>query len=146
MIKHCSIMFQNSVTVWRIDMGCLFAYVRICKTRQQPSSCSCCNIAVQSILLFHHSLITCSNMHEQRCWFIMMVPTTLFKSVRSSHEQSVPTCINKPVNRQKQAVRFYVCTQASKMRRGGWAICCGWNLLKNNIPIYVFLSLPLFEV
>ena len=80
-----------------------------------------------------------------------MVPTTLFKSVRSSsgHQQSVPTCTNKPVknnvqvaqlnhvqagqlnrvqagqlnrvqaqasstmfkpvNRQKQAVCFYVC-------------------------------------
>ena len=33
-------------------------------------------------------------------WF----PTTLFKSVRSSsHEQSVPTCMNKPVNNHVQA-------------------------------------------
>ena len=33
-----------------------------------------------------------------------MVPTTLFKSVRSSsHEQSVPTCMNKPVNNTVQA-------------------------------------------
>ena len=34
----------------------------------------------------------------------MMVPTTLFKSVRSSsHEQSDPTCMNKPVNNTVQA-------------------------------------------
>ena len=34
----------------------------------------------------------------------MMVSTTLFKSVRSSsHEQSVPTCMNKPVNNTVQA-------------------------------------------
>ena len=33
-----------------------------------------------------------------------MVPATLFKSVRSSsHEQSVPTCMNKPVNNHVQA-------------------------------------------
>ena len=33
-----------------------------------------------------------------------MVPTTLFKSVRSlSHEQSVPTCMNKPVNNHVKA-------------------------------------------
>ena len=33
-----------------------------------------------------------------------MVPTTLFKSVRSSnHEQSVPTCMFKPVNNTVQA-------------------------------------------
>ena len=33
----------------------------------------------------------------------MMVPTTLFKSVRSSsHQQSVPTCMNKPVNNHVQ--------------------------------------------
>ena len=69
-----------------------------------------------------------------------MVPTTLFKSVRSSsHEQSVPTTdkpVNntvqagqlnhvqagqlkfKPVNSQKQAVHFYVC-----IRKPCIAIC-----------------------
>ena len=75
--------------------------------------------------------------YEHGCWFITMVPTTLFesynvylndtrisytqlwlssidneckcqillfKSVRSSsHEQSVPTCMNKPVNNHAQA-------------------------------------------
>ena len=44
-------------------------------------------------------------MYEHHYWFIMMVPPTLFKFVRSSsHEQSVPeTCTNKPVNNPVQA-------------------------------------------
>ena len=41
---------------------------------------------------------------QPSCCFIMMVPTMLFKSVRSSsHEQSVPTCMNKPINNHVQA-------------------------------------------
>ena len=42
-----------------------------------------------------------------------MVPTTLFKSVgSSSHEQSVPTCTNKPVNNHVQAGHVQACQQA----------------------------------
>ena len=60
-------MFQHIVYSLANRQG-LFAYV--------------CNLII--------SLTACSIMHEQRCWFIMMVPTTLFKPVRSSsHEQSV---------------------------------------------------------
>ena len=84
----------------------LFAYVRTCKTRFDTTKyiSGRCNIAVQSCYFNHHSLTTCSIMHEHGCWFIMMVPTTLFKSVRSSsHEQSVPTCMNKPANNTVQA-------------------------------------------
>ena len=45
-----------------------------------------------------------SNKVVHGCWFITIVPTTLFQSVRSSsHEQSVPTCMNKPVNNTVQA-------------------------------------------
>ena len=49
------------------------------------------------MLLFHdQSLTTCSIMYERDCWFILMVLTTLFKSVRSSsHEQSVPTLVTE---------------------------------------------------
>ena len=54
-------------------------------------------------MLFLNSLTTCSIMHENGCWFIMTVSTT-FKHVRSSsHEQSVPTCMNKSVNNHIQA-------------------------------------------
>ena len=60
----------------------------------------CCNMVVIPSFpdnMFYH-------VYECGCWFITMVPTTLFKSVRSSsHEQSVPTCMNKPVNNHVQA-------------------------------------------
>ena len=39
-------------------------------------------------LLFYHSLTACSIMYEHGCWFIVMVPTTLFKSVRSSSQHA----------------------------------------------------------
>ena len=90
----------------------------------------------------------------------IMVSTTLFKSVRSSsHEQSVPTCMNKPVNnhvqagqlnhvqaclqpcstvfkpvnRQKQAVRFYVFISAKKLAcmRGS----AFWGMRVNNLGV-----------
>ena len=77
----------------------------------------CCNIAVQScyfIIPWQHV------QYEHGCWFIMMVPTTLFKSVRSSsHKQSVPTCMNKPVNNTVQAGQLnYV--QACQQRCSSW--------------------------
>ena len=37
---------------------------------------------------------------QQRCLSLL---------VHQANQQSVPTCMNKPVNMQKQAVRFYVC-------------------------------------
>ena len=50
-------------------------------------------------------------MHEHGCWFIMMVPTTLFKSVRSSsHEQFFPTCMFKPVNCKKSSRACHYCS------------------------------------
>ena len=51
-----------------------------------------CNIAVQFIMMV------------SRCRYIVTVSTTLSKSVCSwSHEESVPTCMNKPVNNTVQA-------------------------------------------
>ena len=67
----------------------MFVFVRTCKTRFDTNYQvhGCCNIAVQSCY-YNHSLTTCSIMYEHGCWFIMMVPTTLFKSVRtSSHDE-----------------------------------------------------------
>ena len=65
-------MFQ--VSTYCIQLGESSGVVRVCVRT--------CNLVI--------SLTACSIMHEQRCWFIMMVPTTLFKPVRSSsHEQSV---------------------------------------------------------
>ena len=65
-------MFQ--VSTYCIQLGESTVVVRVCVIT--------CNLVI--------SLTACSIMHEQRCWFIMMVPTTLFKPVRSSsHEQSV---------------------------------------------------------
>ena len=56
---------------------------------------------VAYIMIPWQHVLSCMNMAS--CWFIMMVPTTLFKSVPSSrHEQSVPTCMNKPVNNHIQ--------------------------------------------
>ena len=55
-------------------------------------------------------------MYEQRCGFVMMVPKTTFKSVRSSsYEQCVPTCMNKSVNNTVQLGQLNhveVCQQA----------------------------------
>ena len=89
-------MFQHIVYSLANRQG-LFAYVRTWKTRLDTTTKFMVVVTIHySILLFHHSLTTCSIMHEHGCWFIMMVPTTLFKFVRSSsHEQSVPTCMNK---------------------------------------------------
>ena len=70
----------------------LFAYVRTCKTRLNTSPF---DLVISSFP---------DNMHEHGCWFIMMVPTMLFKFIcSSSHEQSVPTCMNKPVDNHVQA-------------------------------------------
>ena len=98
--------------------GIIISLIYIYWTRAQVVGNGFCSSVVQhwssnteehrcSILLFHYSLTTCSIMHvpvyEQRCWFIMMV-ATLFESFRSSsHEPSVPTCMNKPVNNHVQA-------------------------------------------
>ena len=47
-----------------------------------------------------------------------MVPTTLFKSVHSSsHVQSVPTCMNKPVNNHVQAGQLNHDVQACKQEK-----------------------------
>ena len=74
----------------------------------------CCNIAVQFcyvIIPWQHVL---SCMNNAVAGFIMMVPTTLFKSVRlSCHEQFVPTCMNKPVNNTVQAGQLNQCWSLS---------------------------------
>ena len=99
-------MFQRIVTAWRIDRGCSRMLEHAKPTWYNKQVHGCCNIAVQSCY-FIIPLTTCSIMYEHGCWFVMMVPTTLFKSVRSSsHEQSVPTCMTKPVNNHVQAVQL----------------------------------------
>ena len=80
---------------------------------QQPSSWLLYHLC--SVLLFHHSLTTCSIMFKHGCWFIMMVPTmnSLFQhawpSLSTTMFKLASSTMFKPVNRQKQAVRFYVC-------------------------------------
>ena len=88
--------FNILYTAWRVDRGCsrMIEYAKPDLIRQPVHG-----IVVTSLFNFVISsfLTTCSIMHEYGCRFMMIVPTTLFKSVRpSSHEQSVPTCMNKP--------------------------------------------------
>ena len=60
-------------------------------------------------------------MHEHGCSFIMMVPTTLFKCVHSSsHEQSVPTFMNKPVNNHVQAGQLNQCSSWPAQPGSSW--------------------------
>ena len=107
-------MFQNIVYSLANRQG-LFAYVRTCKTRLDTTTKFMVVVTSLFNLVYHHSLTTCSIMYEHGCRFIMMVRTTLFKSVRSSsREHSVPTCMNKPVNNHVQAGQFnhvQVCQQ-----------------------------------
>ena len=76
-------------------------------------------------------------MYEHGCWFNMMVPTTLFKSVRSSsHEQSVPTCMNKPVTVFKPVSSIYI----SGVRSSGHRLKP--NMAAMEALSYVGFSLP----
>ena len=62
-------------------------------------------------------------MYEHGCCFIMIVPITL-KSVRSSsHEQSVPTCMNKPVNNHVQAGQLNLDQHCSCLSTGNKKLC-----------------------
>ena len=96
----------------------------------------CCNIAVQScyfIILWQH-VLSCMNMavdlswwFQQRCSSLFVhqamnslfqhartsLSTTLFKLASSSMFNLASSTMFKSVNRQKQAVRFYVCTIGS---------------------------------
>ena len=83
-------MFQHIVTAWRIDRGCsrMLEHAKS-DLIQQPSS-----------WLYHTAVHHC----DIAVQFITIDGFTLFKSFcPSSHEQSVPTCINKPVNNTVQA-------------------------------------------
>ena len=112
-------LFNHVLTLLQLgeSTGVVRAYVRTCKT-QLPDTTTivrgCCNIAVQScyfIIPWQHVL---SCMNNAVAGFIMMVPTTLFKSVRlSCHEQFVPTCMNKPVNNTVQAGQLNQCWSLS---------------------------------
>ena len=99
MIGKITVLF-NHVATYCIQLD---ESTRVVRTSNNQVH-GCCNIVVQSCYFIIPCMTTCSIMYEHGCWFIMMVPTTLFKSVcSSSHEQSVPTCMNKPVNNHVQA-------------------------------------------
>ena len=119
-------MFQHIVCSSANRQG-LFAYVRTCKTRLDTTT----KFMVVVTSLFN--LVISSFPDNMCCWFIMMVPTTLFKSVRSSKVMNnlfqhiwtnlsttmfklASSTMFKPVNRQKQAVRFYACTTTTTLR------------------------------
>ena len=67
----------------------------------------------------------------------MMVPTTLFKSVRSSsHEQSVTTCMNMPVNNRVQAgqLNHVQGSPACQQTCSSWpAQPCSWQPVSNHV-------------
>ena len=95
-------MFRHIVYSLANRQG-LFAYVRTCKnpTWYNNQVHGCCNIAVQSCYFFTPW------QHVLSCMLLIYHDgsprTTLFKYFRSSgQEQSVPTCMNKPVNNHVQ--------------------------------------------
>ena len=69
---------------------------------------------VVQVCLFIKPWTVCSNMHEQACQqHCSRLSTTMFKLLASSTmfqlASSTMHCMFKPVNRQNQAVCFYVC-------------------------------------
>ena len=75
--------------------------VRVCQNMQNTTWY---NNQLFNLVISFISLSSFDNLYEDGCWFIVMVPTTLFKSIlSSSHEQSVPTCMNKSVDNTVQA-------------------------------------------
>ena len=97
-------MFRHIVYSLANRQG-LFAFVRTCKTLLDTTT----KFMVVVTSLFNLVISSCPDNMSYHAWtwlliYHMIVPTTLFKSVRSSnHEQSVPTCMNKPVNNHVQA-------------------------------------------
>ena len=133
-IDKITVLFNHVSTyciprVWRVDRVCSLIGVRTCETRLDTTTkfmvvvTSLFNLVILSLPAWQHVL-----MHEHGCWFIMMVPTTLFKSVRSSsHQQSVPTCMNKPVNNHVQAGQLNH-VQACQQPCSSWPAqpCSSW--------------------
>ena len=117
-------MFQHIVCSSANRQG-LFAYVRTCKTRLDTTTKFMVVVTSRSILLFHHSLTTCavdlSWWFQQRCsnLFIHQVMNSLFQHIWTNLSTTMfklaSSTMFKPVNRQKQAVRFYVCTTTTTL-------------------------------
>ena len=68
-------MFQHIVTAWRIDRGCsrMLEHAKpnlICNNQVH----GCCNIAVQSCYIFHHSLATCRGVATGGMWGVSHPP------------------------------------------------------------------------
>ena len=94
-LTSSSIMLQPIVTAWRIDRDCS----RMLE-HAKPDLIQATKFMVVVTSLFNLVILSFPDNMFYHVW----TTTTLFKSVRSSsHEQSVPTCMDKPVNSHLQA-------------------------------------------
>ena len=134
-----------------MQLGESTGVVRICYNMQSPTWYnnqvhSCCNIAVQFyhvwtwLLIYHdgsNNVVQILFVHQamnslfQHAW--TSLSTTLFKLANST--------MFKPVNRQKQAVQFYVCWFQHEGPRGTGDLTNQYTLETSHVTISILSSL-----